>query len=62
MKNVRIITDLPPQEAMALAQFCKRVGFNELRANSIDTDEAYVMQDSIAKLQKSLAEAGYAPR
>lgn len=62
MKNVKLNVSLPADEALALAQFVKRVGFSDARANAVDNAEAYTMMDAIAKLQKSLAEAGYSPR
>jgi len=57
-----VTIELPNDQAMALAQLCKRISFKECRANAIDGDEAYVMLDAIAKLQRALAESGYSPR
>ncbi|MBV6322143.1 hypothetical protein [Duganella violaceipulchra] len=56
--NVRVT----PAEAMALAQFVKRVGWTEFIANAVDEDEAYDIRDAIYALQDALAEEGYAPR
>ncbi len=46
-KNFSISIDLLPDEAWALAEFVKRVGWNEIRANSENDKEAYMIQDTI---------------
>jgi len=51
-----------PAEALALAQFVKRVGFQEMRANAVDDSEAYRMSYAICKVRDALVEVGYAPR
>jgi hypothetical protein len=61
-KNVTVTLDLTAAEAWSLAQFLKRVGFSEFRANAQDDDEAYAMQRAAERMQAALAEAGYAPR
>ncbi|MDF1482055.1 hypothetical protein PYV55_08305 [Extensimonas sp. H3M7-6] len=53
---------LEPAQALALAQFVKRVGWQEIRQNAVDDYEAYVMRDALGELAKALREAGYAPR
>ena len=53
---------LSEAQAMALAQFVKRVGWNEIRVNAVNDDEAHLMRDAISKLQDALAGQGYAPR
>lgn len=53
---------LTEDEANALAQFVKRVGFSEMRQNAIDDEEAYLIRAGVAAVQKALAEAGFAPR
>lgn len=62
MKGVTVKLALPDAQALALAQFVKRVGWTEIRANAADNYEADLMRDAIAHLQRQLAEAGYAPR
>ena len=59
---VNVALELPKEEALALAQFVKRVGWHEFRNNAVDDDEAYVIKSAIIKLQNALADAGYAPR
>ncbi|WP_367154680.1 hypothetical protein [Methylomonas sp. HYX-M1] len=62
MTHITLTTELPDKEALALAQLCKRISWSDCRENAVNDDEAYIMMDAIAKLQKSLAESGYAPR
>ncbi len=54
--------ELEPAQALALAQFVKRVRWTEVRQNAIGDDEADLMMDAIGILAKALQEAGYAPR
>jgi hypothetical protein len=53
------ITDI---EALALAQFVKRVGWSEMRACAVDDDEARAIRSAIDRLRIALREAGFAPR
>ena len=63
MERVKVVqVELSPNQAMALAQFVKRVGWCELQANAVDDDEAYLMRDAIDRLREALAQVGYAPR
>ena len=59
---VRLDVELTEAEAWHLAQFFKRVGFSEFRANAQDDDEAYAMLDATERVRAALAQAGYAPR
>ena len=61
-KPVEIKVELTTAEAMAFAQFVKRVGWRDFRSNAVDDDEAYFMKDASSKIRSALAEAGYAPR
>lgn len=54
--------ELEPAQALALAQFVKRVRWTEVRQNAVGDDEADLMMDAMRILAKALAEAGYAPR
>lgn len=58
----KIEFSLADAQALALAQFVKRVGWSEMRANAVDDDEAYLMRDALGELAKALRELGYAPR
>ena len=62
MKTATITVELPDGEALALAQLCKRISHADCRSNAVNDDEAYIMMDAIAKLQRALAESGYSPR
>jgi len=57
-----LTVEIDEARATALAQFCKRVGFSDLRATAKDDDEAYVMRDGVDALRRALADAGFAPR
>lgn len=57
-----ITAHLSDEEAQALAQFLKRVGFVEWRQNAVDEAEAYLMRDGCDKVASALAEVGYSPR
>ena len=59
---VRITLDLAPHEALALAQFLKRVGLDDYRRLAVDVDEAWDMLSAGERLRAALAAAGYAPR
>jgi hypothetical protein len=61
----KITVDLPPEEAMALAQMVKRLGYDDAERLSSRYDgghERDLMLAGINKLQRALAEAGFAPR
>lgn len=62
MNFVTVTLELTPQEALALAQFVKRVGWSEFRQNAVDDDEAYVIRDAVDRVAAGLAQVGYAPR
>jgi hypothetical protein len=56
------MAELTGMDAMALAQLVKRLSWAEMRACAVSDAEAYEIRDSVGKLQRMLAEAGYAPR
>ena len=61
----KVTVDLPPEEAMALAQMVKRLGYDDAERLSSRYDgghERDLMLAGINKLQRALAEAGFAPR
>ncbi len=58
---ITVTLELGPEQAMALAQFVKRVGWMEWRQNAVSDDEAYLMKSGFNQLQRALADAGYAP-
>ena len=54
--------ELPDGQAWALAEFLKRVGYNDYRPLAVDEQEARDMQEAGEKLREALAEKGVAPR
>ena len=60
--QVQVSIWLEPAQALALAQFVKRVRWTEVRQNAVGDDEADLMMDAMREVAKALAEAGYAPR
>ena len=62
MTTTTITVVLSDEQAEALAQFCKRVGFATFRDYAKNEDEAYIMQDAMEVLAKELAESGHNPR
>ncbi|MBH3029550.1 DUF7706 family protein [Serratia liquefaciens] len=59
---VAVTTELTQIQALALAQFVKRLTWSEIQACAVDENETYEMRDAVNLLQKSLAEAGFSPR
>ena len=62
MNSARIDLQLPNNEALALAQFVKRVTWNAMRECAVDEGECYEIRAAIDKLRRALVDAGYAPR
>ena len=61
----KVTVDLPDGEAMALAQLVKRLGYDDAERLSSRYDggaERDRMLAGVNKLQRALAEAGFAPR
>jgi hypothetical protein len=61
----RIPLELPADEAMALAQLVKRLGYDDCERLSSPYDgghERDLMLAGVNKLQRALAAAGFAPR
>jgi hypothetical protein len=54
--------ELTDEQAHALAQYLKRVLFDDFRRRAIDENDTYVMQNGAAEVRKALADAGYDPR
>jgi hypothetical protein len=53
---------LTEDEALALAQFLKRLGFANAAECAVSTDEAYTIISATERLRRAMAEVGYAPR
>jgi len=54
--------ELTNTEAMALAQFVKRLCFSDYQNNAASENEAYQIRDAASKVQDSLARSGCSPR
>ena len=62
MTTMDMHLELTDDQAYALSQFVKRVGWQEWRQNAVDDDEAALMRAAFGQLARALAEHGYAPR
>lgn len=60
--RVMVAVDLSPELAWSLAQFVKRVGWSEIRANAADDHEADEIRTALEYLRDGLALAGFTPR
>lgn len=49
-------------QALAHAQFVKRVGWSEMRGCAIDDNEAAEIRSAVERVARALTEIGYAPR
>jgi hypothetical protein len=61
----KVVLELPPEQGHALAQFVKRLGFDDcqrLGSRYDGGEESEEMWAAIQKLQTALAEAGFRPR
>lgn len=54
--------ELNEEQACALAQFLKRVGYSDYRTLAASEQEAYAMQEAGEQLRTALAEQDIAPR
>lgn len=50
------------EQVWALAEFVKRIGWQEIRSNAKDEDEAHAICAAIIAVQTALEDAGYKPR
>lgn len=62
MDPANIAFELPGDEAWALAQFVKRVGWTAMAECSESEEETYLIRAALGKLFEALREVGYAPR
>ena len=61
----KVVVELPSDEARALAQLVKRLGYDDAQRLSSRYDggeERDAMLSGIDELRRALAEAGFAPR
>ena len=62
MTTMNLNLELTDDQALALAQFVKRCGWQEWRQNAVDDDEAAMMREAFGQLARALADVGYSPR
>ncbi len=61
-KPVRFTVELTEDQALAYAQFLKRVGFSDYMGNAVDKDEAYLMVSAGERILAVFASVGFSPR
>ena len=54
--------EIEENQAAALSQMLKRIGFSEIRKLSTSEEETYEAQNALESVRKALADAGYNPR
>ena len=64
MSKIIVTVELEEYQAIALAQFVKRVTYSTCETHSVPTDkeEPYSMLAGLDAVRRGLAKAGYAPR
>jgi len=62
MENVTLYLELSDENAWALAQLLKRLGFSDCRQLAASDDEAWQMLAAGEAVRQVLAAQGYAPR
>jgi predicted ATPase len=60
--SVILQLELTDEQALALAQLCKRLSWAEYRQNAASESEAYTMRTAVTLLRDELAYKGFAPR
>ena len=59
---VVVTVELEPGQAYALAELVKRMHWSDARALAVDEAETETMIAAVTRLQRALADVGYAPR
>ena len=62
METITLQVELPDDQAWALAQFVKRLGYGDCRQLAVSDEEAWQMIQATEAVRAALARAGYAPR
>ncbi len=62
MRTIDLDVGLSREQALALAQFLKRVGIDDYRRLAVDQEEAWLMLDAGERVRDALREVGIAPR
>lgn len=61
-QTLKLKIELDADDALQLAQFCKRVSFSDFRSNACNDDEAYAMRHAMSVIREHLNRAGFDPR
>ena len=59
MTTMDMHLELTDDQAYALAQFVKRVGWQEWRQNAVDDDEAALMREAFGQLARQQRQRGF---
>lgn len=62
MKTIKIDIELTEDKAWALAQYLKRLCWEQIRQNAVSDDDAYTMRDALGTVQDAVNRAGANPR
>jgi hypothetical protein len=62
MKDAVFTVRLNPSEAWALAQFLKRLNWEDVKLRTVDGNECELAMSAAEEVRKQLAFAGFAPR
>jgi hypothetical protein len=62
METFIVTVELQEEQALAFAQFLKRIALTHYMDCAIDVEEAQIMIDAGERIRKALAEAGFSPR
>lgn len=60
--TVKFTVELEPFAAYALAELCKRIGFQDARSNAVNQDEAYHMLHAMDQVRSALEKVGVVVR
>lgn len=60
--DVTVTVELTDPQALALAKMVKRLHWSDARALAMSDAETELMIAAVTRLQRALADAGYAPR
>ena len=62
MEHVVVHVELNAEQAWALAQLVKRIGWADCRSLAEDEEQTRLMIEACERVRAALAQAGYAPR
>ncbi|HLP99421.1 MAG TPA: hypothetical protein VK149_13370 [Sideroxyarcus sp.] len=62
MEQITVQVQLSDEQAWALAQLLKRLGYSDCRGLAQNDNEAWLMMVAAERVRQALAEVGYAPR